>query len=71
MADYAIRKCGGGWMYCTGECKKCIDSRILATGGTSGDHTKTWLLARCIPAKSRNAEYGMFHMWSKTHCCTM
>lgn len=40
MADYAIRKCGGGWMYCTGECKKCIDSRILATGGTSGTTQK-------------------------------
>lgn len=35
MADYAIRECGGRWMYCTGECKECIDSRILATNSTN------------------------------------
>lgn len=34
MAEFAMRKCGNGWMYCTGECKACIDSQILVA-----DHT--------------------------------
>lgn len=34
MAEEMIRQCGAGWAYCDGECKSCIEVRIITTNHT-------------------------------------